>query len=95
MQFHFLDNTLSISVIFISCYTLRGSCILILMGNLVGPFLKIEREGDLGAVETLLVTRLLKKGDLISIDLLQGMKMQTRKYCGVSLKNKSTLLSNG
>ena len=63
MQFHFLI-ILSISVIFISCYTLRGSCILNVMGKFGWTIFKNIRggKGFKGSVETLFGNSIVEEG---------------------------------
>ena len=98
MQFHFSDNTLYIGNFYKLLHP-KGFLYIKCDGEIwLDHFLKILEEGRgfKGVWKRFLVTRLLKKADLISIETVTGYeKMQTRKYCGVSLKNKSALLSNG
>ena len=98
MQFHFSDNTLYIGNLYKLLHP-KGFLYVKCDGEVwLDHFLKVLEEGKgiNGFWKRFWATRLLRKADLISIETTTGYeKMQTRKYCGVSLKNKATLLSNG
>lgn len=98
MQFHFSDDTLYIGNLYKILHP-KGFLYIKCDGEIwLDHFLKELEEGKgiEGAWKRFLATRLLKKANLISIETRTGYeKMLTRKYCGVNLKNKAALLSNG